>query len=375
MTTPAHTAALDSAKFALYESKNDGAFLGALLCNMETLWDGSIPTACTNGLTLKINPDWFIGLINTAQATIIEHELWHVGHVHPVRGQSMQPRRFNMAADYVVNLQMSDDGHTFAGLRPLLDKQYRGMTVEQVYDVLPPDEDGSNGSGGCWSDDPDDMDMSPDTTPEELSEILSVVQTAVIAQERTGYMSKEVQAISDRIRNINKPKVNWKTETRDFCQDKARAGLDYTRRNRRYKNVILPARGKRGRLIELAYLMDVSGSVTDDMAEQMYAEIVYIWETLKPKCLHIVQFDTSIRKVDTWTQGHIVNDIEIVGRGGTSLGPVANWLEQHKPNGAIIMSDLECSVMREVKNVPILWLCINNPYAKVNQGKLIHIEV
>ena len=372
--TPDHTRALDTAKFSLYESKNDGAFLGSLMCNMEITWDSSIPTAQTNGLSMEINPDWFLALPEPTRSTILQHELWHVGHLHPLRAEGFQHRRYNYAADFAINLQLQDDGCTFDGVTPLLDGQYRNMSAEQIYDLLPDDPDGSKG-GGCWSKDPADMDMGSNPSQGEVTELVSVVQAAVIAQQKTGYSSKEVDAISERIKTMNKPKVNWLTEVRQFCQDKARAGLDYTRKNRRYKHVILPARGKRGRLIELSYFMDISGSVTKEMAEQMMAEIKFIWEVLKPKKLHIHQFDTRIRKSETWVEGKIATEIEIVGRGGTSLECVAQWLEKNPVQGAIIMTDLECSVMRVVKGIPILWLCLNNPSATVAQGKLIHIEV
>lgn len=376
--TPDHTRALDTAKFSLYESKQDGAFLGSLMCNMEINWDSSIPTACTNGLTMEINPDWFLQLPEPTRSSVLQHELWHIGHLHPLRGEGLQHKRFNRAADYAINLQLDDDGCTWVGVKPLLDQKYRGMTAEQIYDVLPDEpDDGSGipGQGGCWSDDPNDMDLSPDPTPAEVTELVSVVQAAVIAQQKTGYSSAEVDAIGERIKTLNKPKVNWLTVVRDFCQDKARAGLDYTRKNRRYKHVILPARGKRGRLMVLDFFMDVSGSVTTEMAEQMMAELVYIWTVLKPKKLRIHQFDTRIRKTEVWTEGKPIYEIEILGRGGTNLEPVAKQLKKEPPAGAIIMSDLECPVMSKVEGVPILWLCINNPTATVNQGKVVHIEV
>lgn len=372
--TPAHTQAMDTAKFSIF-LQNDGAFLGSLLCNMDIVWDEKIPTACTDGLTIKFNPGWFMSLPEETRPTILLHELWHVGHLHIVRGQGLEKMRYNRACDYVINLQLYDENNSFKGTTPLLDMKWRRMSSEEVYDQLPNDPMDQAAQRGCWSDNPDDEDMD---VPEDASTIEDIVQTvhvAVIAQQRTGYSSAHVDAISEIIKQRNAPQVNWKAELKDFSQDKARAGLDYKKRNRRYNHVILPARGKRGRLIELAYFMDVSGSVSTGMAEQMSAEIAYIWGTLKPKKLHIIQFDTRIHKVDTWTEGRPFNQIEIIGRGGTSLTPVADWLEEHRPAGAVIMTDLDCGQMRKVANVPILWLCINNPGATVQQGKLIHIEV
>jgi predicted metal-dependent peptidase len=372
--TSEHDKIMERAKLDVFLADQNNAFLTSLLCTMTIEWSEKIPTACTDGLQMLFNPDWFMSLPMDTRPTIILHELWHVGYLHIIRGQGLEKRRFNHAADYVINAQLKLEGYSFDGASPLLDMQYHGMTAEQVYDLLPPDPPADK-QKGCWSDDPEDCDMEPSEGSSSAEEIVAAVHVATIAQQRTGHTSAEVDAIAELIKKRNQPKVNWKAELKDFSQEKAKVGLDYKKRNRRYNHVVLPARGKRGRLIELAYFFDVSGSVTQNMAAQMLSEVAFIWEVLKPKKLHIIQFDTSIRKVDTWTAGQGTESIEIVGRGGTSLEPVAKWLEKNKPHGAVIMTDLCCPVMREVKNVPILWLCINNPGATVQQGKLIHIQV
>lgn len=380
--------ALDSAKFEIFLHKGEGAFLGSLMCSMDILWNEKIPTACTDGLKMEINPTWFMALPELTRPTIIMHELRHVGYLHILRMEGKDARKFNRAADYVINLQLNDEGYSFDGSMPLLDQKYRNMSAEEVYDILP-DSEGSGGKptpgmgkpghsgtqAGCWSDDPDDGDMEAPSDQNQVEEVVQAVHMAVMAQQRTGYSSKEVEAISAMITARNQPKVDWRVELQNFAQDRARAGLDYKKRNRRYNHVILPARGSRGRLVELDFIFDVSGSVTDGMVEQMLAEIAYIQGVLKPKKLNLVQFDTSIRRVQTFTDGASVNDFEIHGRGGTSLECVARRFDKHRPIGAVIMTDLDCPPMRVIDGLPILWLCINNPRATVNQGKLIHIEV
>jgi predicted metal-dependent peptidase len=388
--TVQHHTALDNAKFEVF-LQHDAAFLGSLMCSMDINWDEKIPTACTNGLTMEINPDWFMQLPERTRLTVLLHELWHIGYLHPIRAQGLDHDKFNRAADYTINIRLKDEGHSFDGSSPLLDAQYRGMTTEEVYALLPdmPKQGGAGSpspsgtpsrspgvaQAGCWSDDPNDMDMQAPEDAAQEEELLSAVHQAVIAQQRTGHSSKEVDAIAEIIRKRNEPKVDWRVEMKDFATEKCRAGLDYRKRNRRYTHVILPARGKRGRLTTLMYIMDVSGSVNTAMSEQMMSEIIYIWEVLKPKKLIIAQFDTQIRKVEVWTEGKIATEIEIIGRGGTSLEPVAKLLRKEKPTGAVIMTDLDCPIMSLVEGVPVLWLCINNPNATVRQGKLIHIQV
>lgn len=372
--TPQHVAALDNAKFEIF-LKNDGAFLGSLMCNMDIEFDPTCPTAKTDGKTIKFNPDWFMGLPENTRPTILLHELWHVGLLHCIRGVGFEPRRYNRAADYAINIMLHDEGNSFDGAGGLLDPAYRSMSAEDIYDLLPNDPKDQKAQQGCFSDDPDDNDLGKPENASDAEEMVQLVHAATIAQQRSGYSSDRVEAIASLIRARNEPMVNWKAELQVFAQEKAKAGLDYNRRNRRYSHVILPARGKRGRLVELDFYFDVSGSVTDAMIEQMTSEIVYIHGVLKPKRLNLIQFDTHIRRIQTFTEGTPVNEIDIIGRGGTSLHEVADRLEKVKPTGAIIMTDLDCAPMRLVENVPVLWLCINNKSAQVNQGKLIHIQV
>ena len=374
MTTLQLETLLDSAKFEIFLHQGEGAFLGSLMCSMDILWNKKIPTACTDGLKMEINPDWFQSIPELTRPTILMHELRHIGYLHPLRAQGLHHKKFNFAADYAINIQLKDEGYSFDGVQPLLDPAFRNMSAEEIYDLLPePPPEGQG--GGCWSDDPNDQDLTQPEDPAQLEELVQAVHAAAMAQERTGYSSKEVQAISAMIRKRNQPVVNWKAELQDFAQDKAKSGLNYTKRNRRYRDVILPARGKRGRLMELDFFFDVSGSVTDGMEEQMLAEISFIHGVLKPKALNLIQFDTHIQRVQTFKAGASLNEIEIFGRGGTHLECVAEYLRKSRPAGAVIMTDLDCPIMSTVENVPILWLCINNPTATVNQGRLIHIQV
>ena len=338
MTTPQHNAALDNAKFEIFAHKGEGAFLGSLMCSMDIDWSSKIPTACTDGLSMQINPDWYLKLPEMTRATVLMHELRHVGYLHPLRAQGLNHEKFNRAADYAINIQLRDEGYSFDGSSPLLDPAFRGMSAEEIYDILPdpPSHGGGGQAGGppssgksqgqqqagCWSNDPNDNDLVQPDDPAKIEDQIAAVHAAAMAQERTGYSSKEVEAITEMIRKRNQPKVNWKEELRDFAQDKAKAGLNYAKRNRRYNHVILPARGKRGRLMELDFYFDVSGSVSDGMIEQMIAEISFIHGVLKPKALNLIQFDTSIRRVQTFTQGSSLDQIEVHGRlwrGGRRL--------------------------------------------------------
>ena len=368
------TRILDDAKFEMFLHPGEGAFFGSLLCNMEVGWDNTIPTACTNGVKVSINSGWFSALPAKTRATVLMHELRHVGYLHPLRMKGMNLKRFNHAADYAINIQLKDEGYSFEGTQPLLDAQFRGMSAEEIYDLLP-ESPPSYSQQGCWSDESGDSDLEDIPSEADEEEIVQIVHAAVMAQQQTGHTTQHIDAVYELIRKRNQPKVVWETELRDFAQDKARAGLNYSVPNRRYRNLILPSRAKRGRLMELDFFFDVSGSVTTGMGEQMVSEIDYIQRILNPRALNLIQFDTSIRSVKQFRSGMTIDEIEFVGRGGTDLRCVHEYLSERQISGAVIMTDLWCAPMKPLPKLPILWLCINNPTASVEQGRLVHIEV
>jgi len=66
---------------------------------------------------------------------------------------------------------------------------------------------------------------------------------------------------------------------------------------------------------------------------------------------------------------------DAVGRGGTCLIEVRQWIIDNEPTAAVIFTDMGVAPMRPLSvEVPILWVCTNNPGATVPFGKLIHIK-
>ena len=45
-----------------------------------------------------------------------------------------------------------------------------------------------------------------------------------------------------------------------------------------------------------------------------------------------------------------------------------------KPSLLIVFSDLECTPIKNSTEYPVIWICINNPGAKVGFGQIIHVK-
>lgn len=138
----------------------------------------------------------------------------------------------------------------------------------------------------------------------------------------------------------------------------------------------LPSRFEdEGRLAHLLYFQDVSGSITDGNILRFNSELKFVWDTFQPRKMTIAQFDTRITQIDEFTEGDPYEKIRIIGRGGTSLVPVAELIMEMQPTAVIIFTDMCVSFVPIEQlpiKIPILWVATGS-YAKPNVGKTIYI--
>ena len=132
----------------------DHPFFGSLLFRLKECECRSIQTMATDGLSLYYNPE-FVETLNAATlAGTLAHEVMHPALHHHVRRSGRDPKRWNMACDYAINPLLVDAGLSLPeGV--LLDNRFRGMSAEQIYNLLESEagqdsgsEDEENESGG-----------------------------------------------------------------------------------------------------------------------------------------------------------------------------------------------------------------------------------
>ncbi len=185
---------------------NDCVFLGNLALRLElvdaTAW---CPTAATDFKHLYYNRDFIDRCSLDEVKFVIAHEVMHCVYDHFSRREERDPRLYNCAGDYVINLELKDLGigsfpststmmdpkfeefikkefperyrrykKEFAGGEPgvLCEEKYRDMSSEEVYNILKKDQDEQDkqngkgeGDGQCGecdgsgeSQDPQDQD-------------------------------------------------------------------------------------------------------------------------------------------------------------------------------------------------------------------------
>lgn len=371
---------LDRTKTQVFLGKN-AAFLGSIMCSLNFMWTTEFETAATNGINLFWNPHYFKALCPKGRISILVHELWHVALLHMLRRETRDSRIWNMACDTVLDNMMDLDGYIVderlfpqpmfpPGTEGFLDHAtYGTMPAEEIYDLMvqdPPEP--------LWA----NQDLVEPGEGEKDS-INHAVVNIVVAAHHAGMLAGDVPgSVTTLLNKFLQPKLPWEQLLQNFFSELGETDYSWARPNRRHPDVYLPGLvDKRSALEHVMYFEDASGSISDGDSTRFNSEFKYIKEQFQPEKLTKVQFDTKIQKVDVFLKEDPFEEIVVVGRGGTSLVCVRDYIIEHRPTAVVVFSDLYCEPMELLPpnlNIPIIWVCLNNVGAVVNQGQLVHLR-
>ena len=118
----------------------DKPFLGALVLRLplREAEAGWCATTATDARSFFFNPEYIASLSVREMQFVLAHEALHCGLSHFARREHRDRRRWDIACDHAVNQMLVEDG-----LEPvrgaLIDKNYAGMTAEEIYPLIEQD--------------------------------------------------------------------------------------------------------------------------------------------------------------------------------------------------------------------------------------------
>jgi len=352
-------------------------------------------TACTDGKNVLLGRAFVASLTDAELRFLFLHENFHKMYKHLRTWKGLHdenPRCANMACDYVINLQIANENTDGFATMPecgLIDERFAGMNAKQVFDIIkqPPEEgeegeegdDPGPGDGGGSGEtiDVHDWEGASELTDEEAEELEQEIDSAI----RQGSMLAGQQggSISEEIKQLMKPKLDWKKITRDFVQARC-AGKDYgtyAKPNRRFigSNIYLPSPVSET-IPELCIAMDTSGSCWSFLP-YFLAELKSICKGVKALKVHIMFWDCNV--VYEMHEGSAVEEVEIknaYGGGGTDVNCVTKYMSENKikPTASIIMTDGYLSDGWSTWDHPVLWILVNNNEDIPPVGKYVRVE-
>jgi len=209
-------------------------FIGTVALNMPFVLSREIPTASTNGKRVRFNPDFCNELTDEELKFLVAHECLHPMLEHNYRRQERQHRRWNKAADYVINKLLVDDNIGKMPPKGLLSDDIHKAgngTSDGIYNIL---EDDEGGGGGGYGGDGDPLDNCEDAEgsqaeqAQEQAEWKVKVAQAAQAAKMMGKLSAGMERLVDE---VLRPKVDWRDVMQRFLSSAKTIpahGLDLT---------------------------------------------------------------------------------------------------------------------------------------------------
>ena len=418
-------------------------FYGLLLMHMIYAVNEEIETACTDGVRITFGIDFLDSLSDSELDFVMMHEILHVVLQHCFRGDVEDPEAYNIAADIVVNSNiMLENGMKASSIT--LSKYGTSMhvapdgkegheyTAEQVYVMLPKNlnkkgnnnlnKKGNNKSpgsavGGAKKENKKGNNKSPGSAVGRAKKEISKEQHQPVRvwddHSRWGKYEEDdtlrdvwvkrfedaaeaikirdpsnarglLPAFAERIlKELKKTQTDWRTILNDFIQEEV-VDYSFTPPDRRFDDspFFLPDfNGKEDRVEDILFMIDTSGSMSDDMIAAAYSEVKGAIDQFNGKLKGWLGFfDAAIIKPQPFSDENEFKTIKPAGGGGTDFQIIFEYVFHHMsdklPASIIILSDGDAPFPLEklAGGIPVLWL-LNNEEVNPPWGKVARIIV
>lgn len=396
-------------------------FYGLLLMHMIYAVSEEIETACTDGVRITFGIDFLDSLSDSELDFVMMHEILHVVLQHCFRGDVEDPEAYNIAADIVVNSNiMLENGMKASSIT--LSKYGTSMhvapdgkegheyTAEQVYVMLPKNlnkkgnnKKGNNKSPGSavgrakkeiskeqhqpvrvWDDHSrwgkyEEDDTLRDVWVKRFEDAAEAIKIRDPSNAR-GLLP----AFAERIlKELKKTQTDWRTILNDFIQEEV-VDYSFTPPDRRFDDspFFLPDfNGKEDRVEDILFMIDTSGSMSDDMIAAAYSEVKGAIDQFNGKLKGWLGFfEAAIIKPQPFSDENEFKIIKPAGGGGTDFQIIFEYVFHHMsdklPASIIILSDGDAPFPQEklAGGIPVLWL-LNNEEVNPHCGKVARITV
>lgn len=405
-------------------------FYGLLLMHMIYAVSEEIETACTDGVRITFGIDFLDSLSDSELDFVMMHEILHVVLQHCFRGDVEDPEAYNIAADIVVNSNIMLENGMKASSITLSKygiamhvapdgKEGHEYTAEQVYAMLPKNlnKKGNNKSPGSavgrakkenkkgnnkgpgsavgrakkeiskeqhqpvrvWDDHSqwgkyEEDDTLRDVWVKRFEDAAEAIKIRDPSNAR-GLLP----AFAERIlKELKKTQTDWRTILNDFIQEEV-VDYSFAPPDRRFDDspFFLPDfNGKEDRVEDILFMIDTSGSMSDDMIAAAYSEVKGAIDQFNGKLKGWLGFfDAAIIKPQPFSDENEFKIIKPAGGGGTDFQIIFEYVFHHMsdklPASIIILSDGYAPFPQEklAGGIPVLWLLnneeVNPPWGKV----------
>lgn len=378
MDTPSIHKAINKAIFQVYKQF---PFWGFIMERCSVSLTKTIQTACVTPLgKMYINPDFILTLSTKQLLFIFAHEIQHLAMNHHARGKNKDHELWNMATDYVINLDITkifnDLGENDACIPGILyNEAFNGLTSEEVYAKLLTSVPKNTPSS--YNKDIIYVEAIPEDAEELREARCGLDQTeinnssrdwkeiALTAATSTKLYGNLASSIEREILGNMVPKVNWNVILRRYLQDEyslaRKEDFSFSNYNRRQASFSykIPGSLYTKNKKPIVFVVDTSGSMDDKDIAQALAELRNIQKTFSV-AVYLMACDATVHET-TWLKPGNWTKPTVSGGGGTNFAPIFTHLVEKKMENSLVLvhTDGFGSFGDKPKN-KVLWLLTTN---------------
>lgn len=382
----------------LMKHKDFVAYSGLLMVGSVSVKD-TCPTAYTNGRDVTYGRKFVDELEDDAELRgVILHETKHKMYRHLTTWQHLWKRNkqvANMACDYVINLEIVDEGKRSNGYVKLpecglYEEKFRGMSSSEVFDQLmlnppppPPSGSGSgNGNGrGEQGIDEHGWEEAQEMSEEEVKELAQEIDSAI---RQGAILAGKVGGNIDRsFTDLMSSEVDWREALREFVSSICNGKDDSTwrRPNRRWlqHDIYMPSTISES-MGRLCIAIDTSGSIRSEDLNKFLSEVVAVMNNVKPEMVDLLYWDSNIAGHEVYSAedgDKLMAITKPKGGGGTSPSCITDYLAEKKikPEACIVLTDgYVGSDWGGDWSCPVLWAIVGGCKAVPSKGSVIYIK-
>jgi predicted metal-dependent peptidase len=338
------------------------SFFGNLATRLKLInADEWCATAATDGRNFYYNTR-FIEMLRPKEIEFLfGHEVLHCVYDHFGRRGDRDPQLWNIANDFCVNgdLVKHNVGEKITSVPCLYDRKYDGMSSEEVYDALYENatkidigklldqmiDEHLDGEGDGDGDEDGEGSGRPKLSAEEKQAIKDEIKEAMLAAAATVDGAGNLPAgVKRLIQQLTEPQMNWREILRMNLESTIKADYTWMRASRKgwHMDAVMPGQ-KPDEMIDVAVMLDASGSISQDMLRDFLSEIQGIMDSFPSYKIHVATFDTECYNPAQYDSDNLDSmiDYEVSGGGGTDFDCIFTYLknEEITPRRLIVFTD------------------------------------